>query len=274
MRRFSTISLGLACAGLCMASAPALAATTLTVTFSSLYNEVADQCVSSGTEGGIAYQNPGTCAAADHAVLGGGKTDFPGLVLEATGPVASFDLLAIEIINSFPEVLGVPRTVLPSGVDPTTTAGYAYVWDNNLWSPVAVDNLHMRGLREGAVVAEASYFIPDTCLPGLGGCPSVTLPNGDGPIAGVFEEIDRLEIAVVPGFGPATEFGILGDDTYWYTCLGPCGRLVLDNVALRITPVNGGGPVDPGPTPIPLPAGGWLILAGLGALRAVGRSRE
>ncbi|WP_424973033.1 VPLPA-CTERM sorting domain-containing protein [Dinoroseobacter sp. S76] len=97
------------------------------------------------------------------------------------------------------------------------------------------------------------------------------MPTGDAPFASVFEEIDRLEIAVVPGFGPATDFGILGDDSFWYTCLDSCGNLVIDNVALRITPAD---PVDPPPAPIPLPAGGLLLLGAFGGLGLLRRRRR
>ncbi len=105
------------------------------------------QCFPVGSQEGISYRNPGTCASSDHAVLPGGKTGFPGLVLSASVSVEAFDLLGLKIVNSFPEVLGVPKALLTPGIDPTTLAGYDYIRTNNSWRLIEIDNLHMRGLR-------------------------------------------------------------------------------------------------------------------------------
>lgn len=181
----------------------------------------------------------------------------PGLVIDAIGP-ARFDVIGFDIVNAFPEVLSVAASDLPAGIDPTTPAGYQYIWDQNLWQWTEIDNLQLRGYRDGALVASASYFIPDTCA---AGCAGITVPNADAPFSGQFTNLTGFEIAVVDGFQAATDYGILFRDGRWHTCLGPCGSLVVDNLALSVV-----SPTTPIPPQVPLPAALPLVVTAIGAL--------
>ena len=235
---------------LALVAAPAQAET-VTLTFSDFGN------LFSGAQDGFTYDRPT-------------DQDYPAVIVERgpatiqAAPGDSFDLTGLFVEYSFPEVLGIRDTDLPAGVDPATPDGYDRVWRDNLWQLVDYPNLQITGLRAGAVVASARYFLPDSGF--IGGYPISDVVD----LVGVFTGLDTLIFDNAPGLTAAQDFGYVRDGDWHYTCLDSCGFVVIDNVVLDVTRAV---TPPPGPSPVPLPVPGLLLLAALGGLGLSGMGR-
>jgi hypothetical protein len=88
-----------------------------------------------------------------------------------------------------------------------------------------------------------------------------TTPIGSGDPNGQFNVFKAIGVAF-SGTAKSIDFA------------GTANQIGFDNITFgSITPGEDGGSTD-GPSPIPLPAAGWLMLAGLGGLGALSRKRK
>ena len=174
-------------------------------------------------------------------------------------PGVTFDLTALRIEWSFPEVLGVALAALPAGVDPFTPDGYDAIWQAGLWSLQPFPNFQISGYLGGQLVTEATYYLPDSGSVANSGAPYY-LPDANAPFSTLFSGLDQLVFTNAPGLDTAQDFGIARIGDMFYTCPDTCGFVVFDDVVLDVASA------PPPPAPVPLPAAGGLLLAALGGL--------
>lgn len=213
----------------------------------------------------LTYTTPG-CSLLPLVVIEGAEGATPGAVIEAKDGVR-FDLLGLDVVWSFPELLSVAASDLPADFDPDDPADYDAIFAQNLWQTLEYENFRISGYRDGTLVAEEYYTLVDSNAylnPGDG---SRSLPNTEAPFSGVFTNLDRIEFGNATGFEDAIDFGLAAIGDRYYTCLGTCGYVVIDDVSLS---VNSTIIPDPTPSPVPTPAGLPLLL---GALALMGGTK-
>lgn len=123
------------------------------------------------------------------------------------------------------------------------TTGFSFFYSaiNNSGSIAVYDSINATGNLL------ATLFLPTT-------------PRGSGDPRGDFNVFVPIGVAF-DGIARSIDFG------------GTVNQIGFDNITFgSVTPGDTGG--TGGPSPIPLPAAGWLLIAGLGGLAAMSRRRK
>lgn len=214
----------------------------------------------------LVYTRP-SCSTSPLVVIENAEGAQPGAVIEAKGDV-TFNLVSLDVVWSFPELLSVATSDLPADFDPDDPADYDAIWQNNLWTLTEYDNFRISGYRNGTLVAEEYYTLVDSNAYTNPGDGSRLLPNVEAPFAGIFTDLDRIEFGNATGFEDAIDFGLAELNGRYYTCLGTCGFIVIDDVSLELTRTTG---TDLVMSPVPLPASLLLLLTAFGGLMRVSR---
>ena len=230
------------------------------------YSEFTDCSVTEAGNGMVRYSRP-VCHTSPLLYLADRAGASPGGVIAAENGY-EFDLLDFDLVYSFPEIFSVAALDLPASIDPLTPGGYDQLWQMDLWVPNFdyPQNLRLTGYRDGAVVAEQYLHISDSGpFAPRGINDSRTLSELYLSLDG-FTGLDRLEMANMTGFEDAVDLGLEFRHGRFWTCMGSCGYLVLDDVALDVRQLDA-------PAPIPVPAGLLLLLTGAGGLAFFGFRR-
>lgn len=166
-----------------------------------------------------------------------------------------FDVLTTDIVTAFADLISIDCTNTPIvhtyfGTDTCDQNTRFIDWQMEDYETISDPPMEILGYRSGSIVAQALVE-------------PVAGQVLDIAALGDFTDLDMLTFTLdLPDLGGGETFDAARNR--WLDCAGGgCGVIQIDNLALNVT----------GPSQVPLPAGGFLLIPALAALRGLRKRR-